>query len=553
MKHKLGILAAILAVALIILPACTKGASSSSLPPLSQILRVNISGEPAQIDPSRASWAVERTVIMQVFQGLLAFNQDLTLKADVAREIPGTGNGGISSDGKTYTFKLRPEVAWSDGKKVTAKDFEYSIKRMLDPELAAKYASFYHNIVGAEAYNGAVKEDAAKRTELKNAVGVKALDDTTLQVSLVEPQPVFLQLMALWPVYPVREDIITANGDKWTEAGTYIGNGPFIMTEWVHQDHITLKPNPNYWGAKPKLTEIQLKMITDANASIAAFKNNELDILTVPAGQERAIMGDATLNQQTIRYNDLSTAGYWFNTKMPPFDSKLVRQAIATAIDRDAFINQVRNGVGKTALSWIPPGMPGHDPALGSQYKFDADRARQLLAQAGYSDPGKLPEIKFHYADSANNKLIAQFLQGQMKDNLGINIILEPMEPKSFAQLMNANTFMWAFLGWGSDYPDPSNWLPELFGTGAGNNKTQYSNSQFDALAKQAMSELDTAKRLKAWGDAQKLVIDDAPLVPVFHRERFVLVSPDVKGMKTTSMDGQVPGDMFFTTVYLGK
>ncbi len=549
MKRTSGVVLAVFLVLVMLLTSCKGGGTGG----VAQVLRLNLASEPATIDPNRASWAQERTVIMQVFEGLLGFNQDLTVKPVVAKEIPTTGNGGISLDGKTYTFKLRNDVTWSDKKKVTAKDFEYSIKRMLSPESAADYAGFFFDIVGSEAYNGSTSKDPAALTKLKDAVGVKATDDTTLQIQLVQPRPTFLQIMALWPAYPLREDIITKFGDKWTEPPNYVGNGPFLLTEWVHQDHLTFKPNPNYWGTKPKLAEITLKMIADVNAEIAGYKNNELDMSRVPPGTEKAVMSDPALSKEIIRYAELTTFGFQFNVKTAPFDNVKVRQAIATAIDRVAFVNNVRNGVGKPATSWIPPGMPGYDPELGKQYEFNATKAKQLLGEAGYADVSKLPPLKFQYSDTAGNRVIAQFLQGQMKDNLGINITLEPMESKAFAQASNERKLSWFWQGWGADYPDPDNWLPEIFGTGAGNNKMSYSNPAFDALAKQAKSELDNTKRLKMWADAHKMVVDEAPMAFMFYRERFALMKPSVKGLKTTGMDGGVWGDMFLPEVALGK
>ena len=533
--------------------ATTPGNSGGSQTTVSQVLRVNLAGEPATIDPNRASWATEYTPARLVFQGLLGFNQDLTLKAVVAKEIPSVGNGGISSDGKTYTFRLNPDITWSDGKKVTASDFEYSLKRLLSPDLAAPYSSFYFDITGAQAYNGAVDKDEATKAQLKSAVGVKALDDITLEITLAQPRPTFLQIMALWPAYPLREDIITQYGDKWTEPPHYIGNGPFILTEWVHQDHMTFETNPNYWGAKPKLTKIQMKMITDVNAELAAYMNNELEISRVPTGTEKATMSNTGLSKEILRYPELVTFAFIFNTNKSPYDNVKVRQALATAIDRVSFVEKVRSGVGQPALSWIPPGMPGYDLNLGMEYEFNPTKAKQLLVEAGYADLSKLPELKFQYADTTGNRLIAQFLQGQIKDNLGMNLSLEPMEPKAFTELVNAENHTWAWTGFGADYPDPDNWLPELFGTDAGNNHMNYSNAQFDTLAKQAKSELDNTKRLQMWDEAQAIVMADAPLVPMFYRERFVLVKPSVKGIKTTGMDGQNVGDLFLQEVYLAK
>ena len=536
----------------LILPLVLVGCGEEA-PAAPQILRANLAGEPPTIDPNKASWADSRSVITQCFQGLLAFNQDLTLKADVAKEIPTVGNGGISSDGKTYTFKLRNNVKWSDGEKVTADDFEYSIKRFFDPDLACEYASMYYNIVGAEEYNAAADQSEGNKTSLRDAVGVTAVDDYTLKIELINAQPTFLQLMALWPVYPLREDIITQYGDQWTEPPNYIGNGPFILTEWVHQDHLTFKVNENYWGTKPKLSEIQYKIITDVNAELAAYMNNELDMSRVPVGSEKTTMADPVLGKEIVRYNELVTFALQFNVSKPPFNNKLLRQALSCAIDRVAFVDKVRNGVGTPAVSFIPPGMPGYDADLGTEYEFNVDRAKDLLAQAGYSDLSKLPELKYQYADSAGNRLIVQFLQGQLQDNLGITITLEPMEPKAFSQLVNAEQHTWAWFGWGADYPDPENFMVPNFVTDAGNNHTTYSSAEFDAVCDEASFELDYDTRMELWADAAQIVSDDAPLICMFYRERFWLAKPYVKNLKTTGMDATVPGDMFFIDTYLSE
>jgi oligopeptide transport system substrate-binding protein len=532
---------------MVVLPACSS--STSSAP---QVLRANISGEPAQIDPNRASWSTERTVIMQVFEGLLGFNQDLSLRAIGAKQIPTVDNGGISADGKTYTFELNTKVTWSDGKKVTANDYEYSIKRLFSPDLAAEYTSFYFDIVGGEEYYSAFDADDATKAQLKDAIGVTAIDDDTLQIKLNAPRPTFLQLMALWPVYPVREDIINQYGEQWTEPPNYIGNGPFLMTEWVHSDHITLVKNDKYWGTKPKLDQVVFKMITDVNSEFAAYQNNELDISQVAAGTEASTLADPVLGPQVLRYAELVTFGFQFNLAVPPYDNKYLRKAINAAVDRESFINNVRGGVGKPAYSWIPPGMPDYDANLGSEYHFNVTQAKEFLVQAGYKEDGSdVPVLRLQYADTGTNPTISQFIQNQLKINLGITVDIEPMERAAFSQMVNAEQHTWAWFGWGADYPDPDNWLPELFGTDAGNNHTNYSNPAFDALCAQAKNELDNTKRLALWAQAQEIVVDDAPVLFMQYRERFRLVKPSVKGLKYTGMDGDVPGDMFLADVYI--
>lgn len=547
-----------------LLAACgpaTPGVPSGDLDP-NQEFRANLEGDPPSLDPNASAWDTSIAVISLVFRGLLKFKPDLTLEAAVAKEVPTASNGGISSDGKTYTLKLRNDVKWSDGKAVTAKDFEYSVKRMLDPKLAADYASFYYSIKGAEEFNTALGTKdkpqtpaAAALAKLRDDVGVKAVDDLTLQFILKEQRASFLQLLALWPVYPVRQDIIQAKGDKWyTEPASYIGNGPFKMTEYTSKDHITLVPNDNYFGAKPKLKKVTLVMVTDRASNYASYLSGEREIAAVPPDNVEPILKDPSKKAEVLRGPRLATFALQFNTKRAPFDDPKVRRALSKAIDRQTYIDKIRRGVGKPALSWIPPGMPGYQPDLGKEFAFDPAKAKKELADAGYPDGKGLPSISMQYANSGANPTIAQFIQAQLKDNLGLEIKLEPMDPPEFSKLVSGNRHQVAFFGWAADYPDPDNWLPELFGTGVGNNHSQYSNPKLDDLMKKAISETDPAKRLDMWAQSQKMVVDDAPVIFLFHDERFILVKPYVKGMKVTGIDTQaLTGNWNLEEVYLLK
>jgi len=574
MKRKtviISLLTTLVSVILIFTSACGQGtpatSSSTGKPSGTQELTVNMAGDVNNIDPNRASWSGERSVMMQVFDGLLAFNPDLSLKAMVAKEIPTVANGGISADGKTYTIKLKTNVTWSDGAKVTAKDFVFSIKRLFDPDLACEYSSFYCGttdtplgIVGALDYFNSASMTATEKAALKDKIGVKAKDDYTLEIKLIAPLPTFTQLLALWPVYPIREDMVTAHGEGWAKPDAngampyFIGNGPFILKEWVQLDHYTFVRNENYWGTKPKLTKVTYKNITDANAAFLAYKNNELDQSGVPGGTEKTTMQDPVLSKEIVRYAQLSTYAWQFNQLMgEPYTNKKFRQAVACAIDRSAYVDKIRGGVGTPALSWIPPGMPGYDANLGKDWDFNPTKAKQLLAEAGYPDGKGLPEFIFEISNTGVNPTFAAFLQEQMKTNLGINLKVELMEPKSYSALYNAMKFHSGFTGWGADYPDPENFLPQLYGTGAGNNKISYSNAAFDALCAKGIAELDNTKRLQIWADAQKIIVEDQARVFFFYRETFTLYKPWVKGLIGTGMDGTLPCDMFLRDVYIQK
>ncbi|MDP2659185.1 MAG: peptide ABC transporter substrate-binding protein [Dehalococcoidia bacterium] len=543
-------------------PATTGAGGTSGDLDANQEYRANINGDPPSLDPNASAWDASIAVISLVYRGLLSFKEDLTLQPAVAKEVPSTANGGISADGKTYTLKLRTDVKWSDGKLVTAKDFEYSVKRLLDPKLGAEYASFYYGMVGAEAYNTALgtknspkSPDAAALAKLRDGVGVKATDDATLQFALSDPRSSFLDLLALHAIVPVRQDIVEAKGDKWyADPASYIGNGPFVMTEYLPKDHITLAPNPNFYGNKPKLKKVTLLMVEDINANYAAYLNSERDITMVPSPNVPVVMGDPALKDQVVRAPRLATYALQFNNKVAPFDNVKVRKAFSMAIDRVTFIDKVRRGVGKPAFGWIPPGMPGYQADLGKEWGFDAAKAKQLLADAGFPDGKGLPPTAFQYSNTANNQLMAVFIQAQFKDNLGLDVKLEPMESAEFSKLVSGNRHMMGLVGWVADYPDPDNWLPELFGSKGGNNHTQYTNPQLDALMQKAITESDPAKRLDMWAQAQKMVVDDLPMAFLFHDERFVLVKPYVKGLKITGIDtNALTGNFYLDEVYLLK
>lgn len=489
-----------------------------------------------------------------MFKGLLGFKADLSLEPVVAAEVPTAENGGISQDGLTYTFKLRDDVTWSDGKRLTAGDFVYSIKRVLDPQAAARYASLYFFISGGFEYATSGEADAETRQALRDAVAVEAPDESTLQVTLSRPNSTFLQKMAFVPAYPVRQDIVEQHGDQWTEAGNYIGNGPYVMTEWQHQDHITLEANPNYWGPKPELTKIIYKMIPDVNAELAAYQNDELELSRVPPGTEKAVLDDPVLGQEVLRLTKLSTIGIIFNTVAAPFDDVKVRQAFTTAIDRESWVDKVKNGVGKPATSWLPPEMPAFDPELGKEYTFNPQRAGELLGEAGFPNGEGFPTVTLTFINLQDQPIIAEFIQGQMKENLGIDIKLEPLDPPSFfQQVIGGRQFQMTTVAWGADTPDPGDFLSSPFGTGSGNNIAGYSNPEFDALTGQASSELDQDKQVDLWMRAHEILVKDAPAAFFFYEETFILKKPRVRDFTLTAIDGSVPGDIRLADVSLSR
>ncbi len=503
-----------------------------------QQITVNaLQGEPDNIDPNRSNFSTEAAVIRQVFEPLLTFDKDL-------KPVPAAASSfDVSADGKTYTFHLRAGAKWSDGQPVTAKDFVYSYKRILDPAIAADYATFFTDagIVGAADYN------AGKGSA--DSVGVTATDDNTLEIKLENPSGYFPNIVALWVASPVRQDIIQKAGDGWAQdPSTYIGNGPFKMTEWVHQDHITLVPNPNYAGTKPILEKVTLLMVSSGEADYAAYRNNERDWTLVPDADVNAVRNDPQLSKEAHEYTELTTFWLVMNNANKPLDNPMVRKAFARAIDRQAMIRDVASGVGKPATSMIPPGMPGYQPDLGSDINFDAAASKALLGQAGYPDPAQFPQLHFKFSTTTANQSRAEFIQAQLKQNLGIDIVLDSMESKAYQAAYKAKDYDLAWTGWGADYPDPQNFMTGLFGCNASNNKYNYCNKEFDAAAAKGDTGTDLNQRLQAYAQAQGILVTDLPVAPLFYRGRMVLVKPWVQNLVITPKD-DYPGLSFLPAI----
>jgi oligopeptide transport system substrate-binding protein len=523
-------------------PTAAPAGQSTQQPSGPQEITINaLQGEPDNLDPNRSSFATEAAVIRQVFEPLLNFDKDL-------KPVPAAASSfDVSADGKTYTFHLRQGAKWSDGQPVTAKDFAYSYKRILDPDTAAEYASFFTDagIVGAADYNSG-KGSA-------DAVGVRAVDDNTLEIKLDNPSGFFPNLAALWVVAPVRQDVIEKAGPGWAQdPATYIGNGPFKMSEWVHQDHITLVPNPNYAGTKPTLQKVTYLMVTSGEADYAAYRNNERDWTLVPDADVQTVRGDSQLSKEAVEYTELTTFWLIMNNAKPPLDNLMVRKALSKAIDRQAMIRDIAAGVGKPATSMIPPGMPGYQPELGKDIDFDPTAAKSLLSQAGFADPAQFPQLHFRFATTTANQSRAEFIQAQLKQNLGVNIVLDSMESKAYQAAYKDKDYELAFGGWGADYPDPQNWMASLFGCKASNNKYNYCDQQFDQASAKGDTGTDLNQRLQAYAQAQQILVQDLPVAPLFYRGRMVLVKPWVQNLVITPKD-EYPGDLFLNDVFLVK
>ncbi len=515
-----------------------------------QELHLGIAGEPDTIDPARASWDSQAVIPRQVFEGLVGFNPDLTLRPVVAAELPSITNAGVAPDQRTFIFRLRKDRKWADGRPVTARDFEYSLKRLLSPGLAAEYAPLFFAIEGAQEYNSARPSDS-RLNDLRERVAVKALDDYSLQFTLVEPWAAFPQVLALWPALPVRQDIVEQHGSKWTSPATYIGNGPFRLSEWSPQQQITLVPSEAYTGERPRLQKIIFSMANDPRADLDAYRRGDRDIIALRPAQA-AQVANGPLSKEIIYYPDLATFGLRLNKAKPPFNNLLVRRALAMSIDRETLASQIVGPYGRAAFSWVPPGTPGHNPQQGQEYRLNSTAARQALAEAAATPGQEMPPIVITSAAGEAGARMGEALKAQVEKNLGLSIERQEMNSRSLQNALLKGEYQMVWFGWAANYPDPDPqaWMRGLF-TDNGSGSTLTGTPVLDDLARRARVEREAKDRLRLWGQWHQILVEDASTLFLYHRQNLALAKPYVKGLQPTAMDGAYPGHLFYSKLYL--
>src|SRR5438093_5546370 len=474
---------------------------------------------------------------MLVFQALMNFDPK-TLKPipAAAKEAP-----KLSSDGLKYTFTLRDNLKYSDGKPVTAANFVYGFQRLCDPAVAGDYAFTGYIVVGCEKYNGADTKatSPADLQKLRDAIGVKAVDDKTVEYTLTEKAPYFTSIAALWVGVPTREDMVTKGGDKWTEPETFIGNGPYVLKTWNHNEKMVYERNPNYTPL-PKLKTITKPVIAEAAVAFAAYRNSEIDIFGVSGEYKKPVESDADLSKQLVKGNDSCTFYYGFNTTKAPFDDANVRLAFAKSFDREAYNRDINQGIGTANASFMPPGFPNYD-ADDTNQKFDAAAAKSAITASKYGadlTSGKL-KVTFSFSSSQTNKTRAEWAVGQWKQNLGIDVALDPQDRTTYTKnVKKAETTPQTFLlGWCADYPDPQDWLTTVFKSNSTVSHTSWKNTQFDDFVSKAESEPDAAKREAGYKDAQRVLTKDAPVAFLYSTAAWRLVKPWVQGYTFSAMD----------------
>ncbi|KLI20198.1 peptide ABC transporter substrate-binding protein [Brachyspira hyodysenteriae] len=483
---------------------------------------INVGPEPKTIDPALNSTVDANIYIQHVFEGLATRDKDNKIVPGVAERWD------ISEDGLTYTFHIRDNAKWSDGEKITAEDFVYAWQRVVDPVTASEYAYQFEPVLNAMDINSGKKP--------VSELGIKAIDEKTLEVKLNTPTAYFLELVAFYTFYPVRKDMIEENGDNWTlSPDTYIGNGPFIMTERRTDDRIVVVKNTNYWNVNNIVPEkLVFILMQNGTAAVAGIKEGSLHFANNPPLQDIENLKSEGL-MHISPY--LGTYYYCLNITNEILKDARVRKALTLAIDRNYLVEQVTRAGQLPASAWVPSGVNDVEGADGDFRKVGGDyysikpedhqknleEAKQLLADAGYPNGENFPVIEFK-SNSGEHIQIFEAVQQMWKEGLGIDSTIAQEEWATFQTTRQEKNYVIARHGWIADYNDPMSFLGVFLSYSIQNNGG-YSNKAYDDKLKLAMSTIDQDIRMKAMHEAEDILMEDMGLIPLYFYTDPIMIS----------------------------
>ncbi|WP_134701868.1 peptide ABC transporter substrate-binding protein [Ammoniphilus sp. YIM 78166] len=485
------------------------------------VLRMNLQAEPPSLHPGIATDVQSISVMRTTMEGLTRIGMDGKPHEAGAEKVE------ISDDLKTFTFTIR-DHKWTNGDPVTAHDYEFAWKWVLDPKNEAPYANMLYLIENAEK---------AKKGEVSlDEVGVKALDEKTLEVKLINPTPYFMELTAFSVYYPINKKVVEANPNWHTEANTFVGNGPYKLEEWQHGTELNLKKNADYWDASSvKGDMIKLMIIEDQNTEVSMFESGELDWAGSPLSE---IPPDALvplLDQGKVTSKPIAgTYLYRFNTTVEPFTNAKIRKAFSYAIDRQDLLENVAQGGQMPAMAFVPPTMiPENEKGLFADN--NVEEAKKLLEE-GMKELGvdKLPPVELLYNTQELNAKLAQAIQDQWKKNLGVDVTLVNKERKVQLEEEKSGQYIMSRGAWLGDINDPVNFL-ELFVSVEGNNRTYWTNEEYTKLINDTYSMKDNAARMENFKKAEKILMDEMPFMPIYFYTYNYMKADNVKDVY---MDG---------------
>jgi oligopeptide transport system substrate-binding protein len=505
------IVVALVTIIVLLAPAgCSRATESAS----SAEMLILSGSEPSTLDPANCADSTAAGYMVEIFSGLVTLDNNLEVVPDI------TESWNVSSDGKTYTFHLREDVYFHDGRNVKAGDFKYSIERAADPETNSRVT---------ESYLGDILGVSEKLAGLANEVeGVRVVDDRTLEITIDAPKAYFLSKLTHPVAYVVDQDNVEAGDDWWLNPN---GTGPFKLQEWSSGTRIVLERNDNYYRGVAKLEEVVFLL---QGNSMTLYENGGIDIVGVGSADiDRVQDPDNSLNKELVYTPELSLYYIGFNVNVAPFDDAKVRQALCYAVDKEKIVDVLTKNTVSVAFGILPEGIPGYSEDL-SGLEFNVSKAQQLLAESSYRNG--LPPIVLSVSGSCAGIASADVAIAYMwQENLGIDVKVEALDFTTLIQEGREGKLQAFEVGWIADYPDPENFLDLIFHCGSVENYTGYCNSSVDALLEQARVTSDVGSRMELYHSAEQSVVQDAPCLPLWFGQNYYLVKPYVKGFNPAS------------------
>ncbi len=504
----------LLAIIICLLLTTHASYAQTTTPNLDNTFRVRLLADPLTFDWSTAHTEMETPIISNIMEGLYQFDSELRLRPALASGYE------LKADQKTYIFKIRPGIVWSDGKPLRAQDFIFSWTRLLEPSTASAYAYLLFGVEGAKNFNG--------RKGDKSQLGLRVIDDLTFEVKLEKPVSYFLQLTAVWPLYPMREDVIHRHGSQWTRVGRIVTLGPYRLKEHVPNAQIILERNDTYHGQRPKIAFIEFRIINEDSTALRLFENGQVDLLRPINFLE---LGKLEQSPNFHKQSYLRVCYLNFNTSKFPFNLPKFRQAISHAIDKSQIVKALHRDI-EPAHAFVPTNLL--KPTFVQP--FSLPKALELMKDTGL-ETSTLGKIDLNVYSSDENTLLAQALQSQLKKHLNLNIEINMQEYKLYRTHLELKMGSMYMRCWKGDYPDADSFL-EIFTSHSGTNRTNWKNSEYDQLIETASATLNQKERIPLYNKAQELLLKDhAVIVPLYNESASYLLNSRIKDFKMNSIN----------------